>query len=39
MIVADRRIDRDIIKEIRERIENLNLDIKFGISSLKQKDL
>ncbi len=37
MIVADRRIDRDIIKEIRERIENLNLDIKFGISSLETK--
>ncbi len=37
MIVVDRRIDRDIIKEIRERIENLNLDIKFGISSLETK--
>lgn len=37
MIVIDRRTDRDIIKEIRERIENLNLDIKFGISSLETK--
>lgn len=36
MVVIDERIDKELIKRLREETKNLNLDVKFGISLLEK---
>lgn len=36
MVVIDERIDKELIKRLREKTKNLNLDVKFGISLLEK---
>lgn len=38
-IVIDRRINEDFIEELREKVEKLNLDIKFAISIIEVNGL
>lgn len=36
MLVIDERIDKELVKKLREETKNLNLDVKFGISLLEK---
>ena len=36
MVVIDERVDKELIKRLREETKNLNLDVKFGISLLEK---
>ena len=36
MVVIDERVDKELIKSLREETKNLNLDVKFGISLLEK---
>lgn len=36
MVVIDERVDKELLKRLREETKNLNLDVKFGISLLEK---
>ena len=36
MVIIDERVDKELIKRLREETKNLNLDVKFGISLLEK---